>query len=270
MDSEESFARLVNTANPAVSHSNNPYLQPSYPPSHTYPQTNLMDPFFDDEEDLLDSTPPAADPVFAIHSRPAPMQSQDSSLPLTRSAAPPAGLGPSSASLATTTTGQPQGWNFDDDAAFQGSASFPGLLPVTSPKTPNTRKRKWKWPWKKELVLTGERVIALNNPPMNDDFCDNFVSTSKYNALTFPPKFLKGVSPTNQYTTIAPLAAVLLASAFKEVQEDLKRHQSDSELNARAAEVLSPSSRFERRKWKDLRVGDIVRVESDDFIPADL
>jgi phospholipid-transporting ATPase len=29
------------------------------------------------------------------------------------------------------------------------------------------------------------------------------------------------VSPTNQYTTIAPLAVVLLASAFKEVQEDL-------------------------------------------------
>ena len=29
------------------------------------------------------------------------------------------------------------------------------------------------------------------------------------------------VSPTNQYTTIAPLAVVLLASAFKETQEDL-------------------------------------------------
>ena len=32
---------------------------------------------------------------------------------------------------------------------------------------------------------------------------------------------IPGVSPTNQYTTIAPLAGVLLASAFKEVQEDL-------------------------------------------------
>ncbi|KIK92679.1 hypothetical protein PAXRUDRAFT_829729 [Paxillus rubicundulus Ve08.2h10] len=291
MDSEESFARLVYTANPAVSHSNNPYLQPSYPPSHTYPQTNLMDPFFDDDEDLLGSAPPPADPAFAIHSHPAPTQSQGSSLPLTRSAVPPAGLGLSSTSLATPTAGQPQGWGFDDDAAFQGSASFPGPPPTTSPKAPHTLKQKWKWPWSKELVLAGERVIALNNSPMNVDFCDNFVSTSKYNALTFLPKFLKeqfskyanlfflftaciqqipGVSPTNQYTTIAPLAVVLLASAFKEVQEDLKRHQSDSELNARAAKVLSPSSTFERRKWKDIRVGDIIRVESDDFIPADL
>ena len=32
---------------------------------------------------------------------------------------------------------------------------------------------------------------------------------------------IPGVSPTNKWTTIAPLAVVLLASAFKEVQEDL-------------------------------------------------
>ena len=32
---------------------------------------------------------------------------------------------------------------------------------------------------------------------------------------------IPGVSPTNKWTTIAPLSVVLLASAFKEVQEDL-------------------------------------------------
>lgn len=34
---------------------------------------------------------------------------------------------------------------------------------------------------------------------------------------------IPNVSPTNRYTTIAPLAVVLLASAFKESQEDLVR-----------------------------------------------
>ena len=34
---------------------------------------------------------------------------------------------------------------------------------------------------------------------------------------------IPGVSPTNRYTTIAPLAVVLLASAVKEFQEDLVR-----------------------------------------------
>lgn len=198
MNSEESFAALVNTANPAASHShsNNPYLQNSYPPtSHAHAQPNLMDPFFDDDDDLLDSTLAAPDSAFAMHStsRAAPMQSQDSGLPLARSAIPPAGLGASSVSLATTGTGQPQGWNFDDDAAFPGSAQFPGT--PSTPKTPSAtrrRKWKWKWPWEKEVVMTGERVIALNNSPMNDGFCDNFVSTSKYNMATFVPKFLKG------------------------------------------------------------------------------
>lgn len=32
---------------------------------------------------------------------------------------------------------------------------------------------------------------------------------------------IPGVSPTNQYTTIAPLGVVILASAFKEMQEDV-------------------------------------------------
>ncbi|KAH7883148.1 Ca-transporting ATPase [Phlebopus sp. FC_14] len=290
MNSGESFAALVNTANPAASpHSNNPYLQPSYPPS-SHAQPNLMDPFFDDDDDLLESSTSLA---FGMHptgsSRPAAMQSQDSGLPLARSAVPPAGLGDSSVSLPPAGTGQPQGWTFDDEAAFPGSASFPGAASTTNKRSPP--RRKWKWPWEKKVELSGERVITLNNPAMNDYFCSNFVSTSKYNVVTFLLKFLKeqfskyanlfflftaciqqipGVSPTNQYTTIVPLAIVLLASAFKEVQEDLKRHQSDSELNARIAKALSLSNTFDSRKWKDLCVGDVVRVESNEFIPADL
>ena len=43
---------------------------------------------------------------------------------------------------------------------------------------------------------------------------------------------IPGVSPTNQYTTIVPLGLVL-----KEVSEDVKRHQSDKELNARRAKA---------------------------------
>ncbi|KAG2339593.1 phospholipid-translocating P-type ATPase [Suillus weaverae] len=80
---------------------------------------------------------------------------------------------------------------------------------------------------------------------------------------------IPSVFPTNQYTTIAPLAVVLLAPAFKEVQEDFKRYQSDSELNARLGKAPSGNN-FVARKWKDLCVGDVVRVESDEFIPANL
>ena len=97
---------------------------------------------------------------------------------------------------------------------------------------------------------------------------------------------IPGVSPTNQYTTIAPLAVVLLASALKEVQEDMvsdiysllalfsliskKRHQSDSELNSRTTKFLTREDTFVEKKWQDIQVGDVVRLESNDFIPADV
>ncbi|KAG6866213.1 hypothetical protein C0991_007238 [Blastosporella zonata] len=242
-----------------------------YSDQHT-PQP-VLDPFFDDDDDNL------PDSTFG---RPKAMESQESGLPFARAGVLPAGSGPSKLGFGE---GVPQGWNFDDND-FQ-PASTPPAHPVKSPIT----KRKWKWPWQKEKVLVGERVIALNNSAANYEFCSNFVSTSKYNIASFIPKFLfeqfskyanlfflftaciqqiPGVSPTNQYTTIAPLAVVLLASAFKEVQEDLKRHQSDSELNARKSKVLTTMSTFAEKKWKDIQVGDVVRLESDDFIPADM
>ncbi|RXW15132.1 hypothetical protein EST38_g10722 [Candolleomyces aberdarensis] len=245
----------------------------------------LMDPFFDDDDD----NPP--DSAFGNNG---PMKSQESGLPLAASGAPPAGH----SKVTLGGEGVPQGWNFDDDdlhtstgQPFAGSDHFPGAKEQKPSKVKSSKSRKWKWPWQKEQVLTGERVIALNNSAANTDFCSNFVSTSKYNMLTFVPKFLfeqfskyanlfflftaciqqiPGVSPTNRYTTIAPLAVVLLASAFKEVQEDLKRHQSDAELNARKAKVLTPEGSFADTKWKDIRVGDVVRLESDNFIPADM
>ena len=33
---------------------------------------------------------------------------------------------------------------------------------------------------------------------------------------------------------------------------------------------MTTQQTFEEKKWKDIRVGDVVRLESDDFIPADM
>lgn len=119
---------------------------------------------------------------------------------------------------------------------------------------------------------------------------DNHVSTAKYNIATFIPKFLfeqfskyanlfflftaiiqqiPNISPTNKYTTIGPLAVVLLVSAIKEAVEDVKRHNSDKDLNRSKAEVLQ-GGEFQERKWYQIRVGDIIRVESGKPFPADL
>ena len=48
-----------------------------------------------------------------------------------------------------------------------------------------------------------------------------------------------------------------------------KRHASDRDLNARKAKVLV-GDQFVDKAWRKIRVGDIVRLQSDDFFPADL
>lgn len=296
----DDFARLVSSANPAAARQYQPASTSAsgYPPSHGHSQTQSqgfltpsgnqpLDPFFDDEDDMPDSA----------FGRPPAMQSNESGLPLRASAADPAGH--SKITLPGTGTGQPQGWNFDDDMPveqpFSGSAAFPGSSnPPAPPKPRRKRQFKFRWPWQRqEIELKGERIIALNDHQLlqNGEFGSNYVSTSKYNTASFLPKFLfeqfskyanlfflftaciqqiPGVSPTSQYTTIIPLAVVLAASALKEAQEDLKRHQSDAELNARPAQVLMPENSFAKRKWKDIKVGEVVRLDSDEFIPADL
>ncbi|XBW34991.1 hypothetical protein QEN19_000556 [Hanseniaspora menglaensis] len=142
----------------------------------------------------------------------------------------------------------------------------------------------------KEVVLE-PRNIQLNDSTANDHFKNNKVSTTKYNFATFLPKFLfqefskyanlfflftsiiqqvPDVSPTNKYTTIGTLFVVLLVSAIKECFEDIKRNRSDQELNYAAVEILDSFGKaFVEKKWVDLKVGDIIRLKSEENVPAD-
>ena len=138
----------------------------------------------------------------------------------------------------------------------------------------------------------GPRMIHLNNPPANavNKYASNHVSTTKYNVATFMPKFLyqefskyanlfflftailqqiPNISPMNRYTTIVPLSIVLAVSAGKELVEDNRRRQQDTQLNKSPARVLR-GTRFEDVRWIDIKTGDIVRMESEEPMPADI
>jgi len=177
----EDFLRLVSNANPAVRQQYQP-ANNGYPPTAPYADrsSTLVDPFFDDEEDNM------PDSAFG-HST--PMRSQGNGPSLSR-----VSVDPSEA--------LPQRWNFDDDddfitgnsQTFGASSNSASNPPKPKSALSRLRSRRWKWPWQKEQVLTGERLIALNNGEANNAFCSNFVSTSKYNLLTFLPKFLFGAS----------------------------------------------------------------------------
>ena len=48
-----------------------------------------------------------------------------------------------------------------------------------------------------------------------------------------------------------------------------KRHASDRSLNGNIAKVLI-GHQFQERPWRRIRVGDVVRLDSNAFIPADM
>uniref|UniRef100_A0A8C9T8V9 Phospholipid-transporting ATPase n=1 Tax=Scleropages formosus TaxID=113540 RepID=A0A8C9T8V9_SCLFO len=114
------------------------------------------------------------------------------------------------------------------------------------------------------------RLIFINQPQLTK-FCSNRVSTAKYNVITFLPRFLYSqfrraanafflfiallqqipdVSPTGRWTTLVPLLFILVVAAVKEIIEDLVR-----KLNQYA--------------FLQVVVGDIVKVNGKEFIPAD-
>jgi phospholipid-transporting ATPase len=209
----------------------------------------------------------------------------DMDLPLTQTGVAPAGVQPqpsTSAPIGGSGGGsQPPGRDGDDAGSTHSRESsrwkFSNFRFGRAPPDPST---------------LGPRVIHLNDAPANatKKFMDNHISTAKYNLATFVPKFLfeqfskyanlfflftaiiqqvPNVSPTNKYTTIAPLGVVLLVSAIKEVIEDVKRHNSDKDLNRSRGEVLQGGD-FVEKKWYQIRVGDIIRVTTGTPIPADL
>ncbi|KAI8081524.1 uncharacterized protein BX664DRAFT_268350 [Halteromyces radiatus] len=128
--------------------------------------------------------------------------------------------------------------------------------------------------------------IHKKSPQQQPPFLHNSVSTAKYNILTFLPKFfsvefsksanlfflfisgvqqIPNISPTSRWTTLVPLVIVLFITAIKEILEDYANH----ELNGRKCKVHE-GDRFVEKRWSDVKVGDICRVESGDFFPADL
>ncbi|XP_064637664.1 probable phospholipid-transporting ATPase IA isoform X4 [Lineus longissimus] len=134
-----------------------------------------------------------------------------------------------------------------------------------------------------------QRVIYLNRAQRHK-FCNNKISTAKYSFISFLPKFLfeqfrryanifflfiallqqiPNVSPTGRYTTAVPLLLILLVSAIKEIIEDFKRHKADTGVNKTEVQVIRDGS-WEPLRWQDVCVGDIVKVVSGQFFPADL
>ncbi|XP_061364653.1 putative phospholipid-transporting ATPase 9 [Gastrolobium bilobum] len=138
------------------------------------------------------------------------------------------------------------------------------------------------------------RIVYCNEPEHAEgillNYGDNYVRTTKYTLATFLPKSLFEqfrrvanfyflvcgilsffpVSPYSAISNVVPLVVVVAATMGKEAVEDWRRKKQDIEMNNRKVKMHRGEGVFEYSKWKDLKVGDIVKVEKDEFFPADL
>jgi phospholipid-translocating P-type ATPase (flippase) len=120
-------------------------------------------------------------------------------------------------------------------------------------------------------------------------FTSNFIRTSKYRAITFIPQNLleqfyrkanfyflivaivsvTDLSPKTPVVSVAPLVFVLGVSMLKEFFEDRARKKMDKQINNTLVQTWRDGA-FRDVRWRDLVVGDTVRIVKNGGIPADV
>nr|XP_042133090.1 phospholipid-transporting ATPase VA isoform X2 [Peromyscus maniculatus bairdii] len=121
---------------------------------------------------------------------------------------------------------------------------------------------------------------------------DNRLKTTKYTLLSFLPKnlfeqfhrlanvyfvfiallnFVPAVNAFQPGLALAPVLFILAVTAIKDLWEDYSRHRSDHEINHLGCLVFSrEEQKYVIRYWKQIRVGDFVRLHCNEIIPADI
>jgi phospholipid-transporting ATPase len=78
-------------------------------------------------------------------------------------------------------------------------------------------------------------------------------------------------SPKNPVSMISTFSAVLIFTSVKELYEDLKRCYCDREVNEKDTKIYNPDSNsYELKKWKNILPGDIIKINKNDSVPADI
>nr|XP_033498683.1 probable phospholipid-transporting ATPase VD isoform X2 [Epinephelus lanceolatus] len=121
---------------------------------------------------------------------------------------------------------------------------------------------------------------------------NNKIQTTKYSLLSFLPKnlfeqlhrfanvyfiflaalnFVPVVEAFQPEIALTPIILVLTVTAVKDIWEDYRRFKSDHSINRLLCHVYSSKQKtYIDQCWKDVRVGDFVRLSCNEIIPADM
>lgn len=163
------------------------------------------------------------------------------------------------------------------------------------PTLPSGKPPNWPHSTDEELEVMPQRDICVNEA-QKYRFPDNKIKTSKYEWYTFLFLFLAEefnpntkvancyflfiaalqcvpvISNTNGVPTfLIPLSIVVSIDALFQAFEDIGRHQADAEANSHPVQYLNQDTmQFETVHSSELCVGDFVKINNRDAIPADV
>lgn len=144
----------------------------------------------------------------------------------------------------------------------------------------------------RQFLIDPDRKEPILDTLTNTLYPSNSITSSRYTFYNFLPKqlyaqFSKGAnlyflfmallqmipdwSPTGQFTTITPLSIFVALSMAREGFDDYRRHKQDTAENNKECTVFcKDDGSWKNVKWKDLKVGDLVSIKAQEWIPADL
>ncbi|KAG8063535.1 hypothetical protein GUJ93_ZPchr0003g18448 [Zizania palustris] len=169
-----------------------------------------------------------------------------------------------------------------------------GSRPGAIERMPTRRSASERAGSQRDLRDEDARFVYINDAARTNalpaKFPDNAVRTTKYSILTFIPRnlyeqfhrvayvYFLVLAALNQVpqlgvfspvASVLPLAFVLGVTAVKDAYEDWRRHRSDKNENNRTASVLVDGV-FQPKRWKEIQVGELVRVVANETLPCDM
>ncbi|CAE5957354.1 unnamed protein product [Arabidopsis arenosa] len=153
--------------------------------------------------------------------------------------------------------------SFQEDHSHIGGPGFSRVVYCNEPNSPAAERRNY----------TGNYVRSTKYTPASfipKSLFEQFRRVANFYFLVTGILSLTSLSPYSPISALLPLTFVIAASMVKEAIEDWGRKKQDIEMNNRKVKVHDGNGNFRREGWRNLKVGDIVRVEKDEFFPADL
>uniref|UniRef100_A0A671LFD1 Phospholipid-transporting ATPase n=1 Tax=Sinocyclocheilus anshuiensis TaxID=1608454 RepID=A0A671LFD1_9TELE len=142
------------------------------------------------------------------------------------------------------------------------------------------------------FLLEVERKIRANDREFNSSFkyATNSIKTSKYNPFTFLPlnlfeqfqrianayflfllilQVIPAISSLSWFTTVVPLVLVLTVTAAKDATDDIVSTHITCDYIQQTEDLFILCSLISE-KWMNVQVGDIIKLENNQFVTADL